>query len=138
MPSCAIRIVLVATFMILAGQAPVLAGGTCILRPEPIRLRSDVVNWTIELRAGEECVQGLRWSTLLIDQVLVTDQPKSGRIAINGPSFRYLAGSSNEPDSFRLLVKGSALRVQGETTIEATVKISDAPARERRWEPAVH
>ncbi|WP_441234169.1 hypothetical protein [Bradyrhizobium sp. 930_D9_N1_4] len=64
------------------------------------------------------------------------NQPKFGRIAINGPSFRYIAGSSNEPDSFRLLVKGSALRVPGETTIEATVQISESPSRTRRWEPA--
>lgn len=137
MPSYSVRLVLlVATFMILAGQAPARAGGTCILRPEPIRLRSDVVSWAIELRAGAECVQGLRWSTLLIDQVVVMNQPKFGRIAINGPSFRYIAGSSNEPDSFRLLVKGSALRVPGETTIEATVQISESPSRTRRWEPA--
>lgn len=137
MPSHSARFVLlVVTFMIFAGQAPVRAGGTCILRPEPIRLRSDVVNWAIEMRPGAECVQGLRWSTLLIDQVLVTTQPKFGRIAINGPSFRYIAGSSKESDSFQLLVKGSALRVPGETTIEATVQVSDAPARERRWEPA--
>jgi hypothetical protein len=138
MPRYPARIALLVTFTIFAGQASVRAGGTCILRPEPIRLRSDVVNWTIELRPGAECVQGLRWATLLIDQVLVTDQPKFGHIAINGPSFRYVAGSSSESDSFRLLVKGSALRSQGETIIEATVKISDAPARERRWEPAVH
>ncbi|WP_431201647.1 hypothetical protein ACQ86E_21255 [Bradyrhizobium betae] len=139
MPSYSIRIAFpVITFLIAACQTPARAGGTCILRPEPIRLRSEIVNWNIDLRQGEECVQGLRWSTLLIDQVLVLNQPKFGRIAINGPSFRYIAGSSNESDTFRLLVKGSALRVQGETTIEATINISDAPSRTRRWEPAAH
>jgi len=122
-------------FAMVAGQVPAHAGGTCILRPEPIRLRSDVVSWTIELRSGDECVQGLRWSTLMIDQVVVVEQPKFGRIAINGPSFRYIAGSSNQPDSFRLLVKGSALHFQGESTIDASVVIGELPARERRWEP---
>ncbi|HEV2154455.1 hypothetical protein [Bradyrhizobium sp.] len=139
MPSQTARFVLlVILFIMLTGRAPAQAGGTCILRPEPIRLRSDVVNWAIELRPGAECVQGLRWSTLLIDQVVVMSQPKFGRIAINGPSFHYIAGPSKESDTFQLLVKGSALRVPGETTIEATVQVSDAPTRERRWEPVAH
>jgi hypothetical protein len=139
MLNCQVRIVFVAILLtMLAGVVPARAGGTCILRPEPIRLRSDVVSWTIELRSGDECVQGLRWSTLLIDQIVVVEQPKFGRIVINGPSFRYIAGSSNEPDSFRLVVKGSSLHLQGESTIEASVKIGGPPAGERRWEPQAH
>ena len=47
--------------------------GTCLLRPEAFRLQSDTIRWSIKMNSGGECIQGLRWSTILIDSVSVVE-----------------------------------------------------------------
>lgn len=74
--------------------------------------------------------QGLRWSTLKIGGISVTEQPKLGRLILAGPSFRYVSGSgAHGADSFKLRVDGSS-RAEGNATLRMT--------RFRRLRPASH
>lgn len=115
---CELFVMLVAAW--LAETA--LAGGACLLRPEPFKLRSDTVRWSIRIVSGGECIQGLRWSTIMIENVAVTEQPKAGRVVIQGPSFRYFADPGvRGADSFKLSISGTSLRVSGTSSIEVAV-----------------
>lgn len=93
-----------------------------MLHPEPFRLQSDTVRWSIKVTSGGECIQGLRWSSIMIDAIAVVEEPKAGRVIIAGPSFRYLSNpGSRGNDSFKLAISGSSLRINGTSSIEVDV-----------------
>lgn len=98
------------------------AGGACLLHPEPFKLQSDTVRWQVKINAGGECIQGLRWSTIMIETIAITEQPKSGRVTLQGPSFRYFSNpDSKGPDGFKIAVTGTAMRIGGTSSIEVEV-----------------
>jgi hypothetical protein len=112
---------IVALFL-MSWPGAALAGGTCLLHPEPFKLKSDTVRWSIKISSGGECIQGLRWSTLLIENISVTEQPKSGRLLVQGPSFRYFSNPGTRGiDSFKLAISGTSLRISGTSVIEVEV-----------------
>jgi hypothetical protein len=101
---------------------PAFAGGTCILHPKPFTLRSDTVRWSIRIRPGDECIQGLRWSTIIIDKVGIEAPPKQGHLLIQGPSFRYQSnGDARGADSFKIEITGTSLHISGTSLIEVDV-----------------
>jgi len=101
---------------------PVSAGGTCILHPQPFKLRSDTIQWLIKIKPGAECIQGLRWSTIMIDAIAVVDPPKSGRLVLQGPSFRYFSDPAAQgADHFKIVIKGTSLHIGGTSAIEVDV-----------------
>jgi hypothetical protein len=113
-------------FAILAGLClsprPAGAGGTCILHPQPFTLRSDTVRWSIRIKPGSECIQGLRWSTIMIDNISIIEPPKSGRLVIQGPAFRYfLSADAQGSDSFKITISGTSLRMTGTSSIEVDI-----------------
>lgn len=110
--------------VLTASPGAVSAGGVCMLHPEPFKLRSDTVRWSIKINSGGECIQGLRWSTIMIEGISVTEPPKLGKLVVQGPSFRYLSSQGTHgTDSFTLLVNGASLRVNGTSSIEVDVTV---------------
>src|SRR4051812_19067190 len=100
----------------------VTASGICLLHAQPFALRSDTVRWSIKIKPGSECIQGLRWSTIMIDNISVLEAPKSGRLVIQGPSFRYFANADAAgSDSFKIAISGTSLHVTGTSSIEVDV-----------------
>jgi hypothetical protein len=99
-----------------------IAGG-CVSSPDSFRLQSDTVQWSMVIARGDECIQGLRGKTMLLETVSVVEQPKTGRIILQGPSFRYFAGPEAGLDSFRLVIVGSSLRMNGTSTVNVEVQI---------------
>jgi hypothetical protein len=98
------------------------ASGICLLHAQPFALRSDTVRWSIKIKAGSECIQGLRWSTIMIDSISIVEAPKSGRLMIQGPSFRYFANANAAgSDSFKIAISGTSLHVNGTSSIEVDV-----------------
>src|SRR4030088_2573817 len=90
------------------------AGGNCLLHPEPFRLQSDTVHWSVKINSGAECIQGLRWSTIMIDDISIADQPKLGRLSLQGPSFRYFSNpGARGTDSFKISIAGTSLGQKG-------------------------
>ena len=72
---------------------------------------------------GDECIQGLRGKTMILENVSVVEQPKRGRVVLQGPSFRYSAGPELGPDSFKLIVVGSSMRMNGTSTVMVEVQV---------------
>ncbi|WP_369725998.1 hypothetical protein AB8Z38_15730 [Bradyrhizobium sp. LLZ17] len=113
---------IIAAFLVQAlGCSVALAGGTCILHPQPFRLRSDTIRWSIKIKSGEQCIQGLRWSTIMIDKVSIVEPPKAGRLIVEGPSFRYFADSAGSSDYFKIEIAGTSLHVTGASALEVDV-----------------
>ena len=78
----------------------------------------------MKINSGAECIQGLRWSTILIDNISIVEQPKLGRLALQGPSFRYFSNpGAHGADSFKLSITGTSLRLNGISFIEADVTV---------------
>ena len=103
---------------------PVAAvAGNCLSRPDPFRLQSDAVQWSIVIARGDECIQGLRGPTMMIESVSVMEQPKSGRVVLQGPAFRYYAGAEPGADTFKLLVVGSSMRMRGTSTLTVEMQV---------------
>jgi hypothetical protein len=98
------------------------AGGTCVLHPQPFTLRSDSVRWSIRIKPGAECIQGLRWSTILIDNISVVEPPKHGRLVVQGPAFRYFADADSQAaDFFKIAISGTSLQINGTSVVEVDV-----------------
>jgi hypothetical protein len=113
---------IIAAFLVQAlGCFAAFAGGTCILHPQPFRLRSDTIRWSIKIKSGEQCIQGLRWSTIMIDKVSIIEPPTAGRLIVEGPSFRYFADSTGSSDYFKIEISGTSLRVDGASSLEVDV-----------------
>ena len=98
------------------------AGGTCILHPQPFKLQSDTIRWSIKMKTGSECIQGLRWSTIMIENISVVEPPKTGRLIIQGPAFRYFSNADSPgTDSFKIAISGTSLHVNGTSSIEVEI-----------------
>lgn len=104
--------------------APTMAiAGNCLSRPAPFQLESDTAQWSIVIARGDECIQGLRGKTMLVESVSVVEQPRTGRVVLQGPSFRYFAGPEAGSDSFRLVIVGSSMRMKGTSTVAVEVQV---------------
>jgi hypothetical protein len=111
-----------AAVALCASLQPALAGGTCILHPQQFTLRSDTVRWSFKIKPGAECIQGLRWSTIIIDNIRIVEPPKAGRLVIQGPAFRYFSNPDAQgADSFKIEIAGASLRLGGTSLIEVDV-----------------
>jgi len=99
------------------------ASPNCLKNQKPFALAEDTIIWTMYAAPGSECIQGLRWSFMQIDSVVVSKPPTKGKIGIVGYGFRYFANSQNyEADSFTLVVVGKNRRDPGKSTLEIVVK----------------
>jgi hypothetical protein len=110
-------------FSLVLAQAATTAKAGCLARPEQYRLQSDTVHWSIVIAAGSACIQGLRGRTILLDSVSIVDQPKTGSLILDGPSFRYSATAVRGTDSFRLLTTGTSVRIHGNSFIDVEVAV---------------
>jgi hypothetical protein len=80
----------------------------CLRSPERFNLSSDTVKWSFTIGEGQECIQGLHYSTMIMGDVEVQNPPKLGHFLIRGSSFTYRAWSVfDEPDSFTIKVTGT-------------------------------
>jgi hypothetical protein len=109
---------------VLAWSATPALAGNCLLHPDAFRLQSDTVHWSVKIESGGECIQGLRWSTITIEDISIVDQPKLGRLSLQGPSFHYFSNPGAQgTDSFKLSVSGTSLRLKGTSLIEVDVSV---------------
>ncbi len=126
-----IAIGFLATLTVSAHASP-----SCLKNQKPFALAGDTIIWTIYAAPGSECIQGLRWSYMQIDSVLVSKAPTKGKIGIVGYGFRYFADSQNyEADSFTLVVVGKNRRDAGKSTLEIVVKPLGAVVSELPQQP---
>jgi hypothetical protein len=118
------RIFLAASALSLAPSTAVLAAGSCINKPPPFKMEGETVTWPIAIVAGDQCIEGLRYSTMKISDVSVVVAPISGRLELSGPSFRYFALPDFQgTDTFTIAVKGTNRNLPGYSTIKVDVTL---------------
>jgi hypothetical protein len=104
--------------------ASTMAGaGNCLSRPAPFVLQSDTIEWSMVVGRGSECIQGLRGRTMVLESVSVLEQPKTGQVVLQGPSFRYSAGPEIGSDTFKLAIVGTSTRIHGSSVVTVNVQI---------------
>ncbi|MDH2357451.1 hypothetical protein QCM80_43920 [Bradyrhizobium sp. SSUT112] len=80
------------------------------------------MRWSIRIKPGGECIQGLRWSTIIIENIAIVEPPKSGRLVIQGPAFRYFSNADAQgADFFKIAISGTSLHINGSSTIEVDI-----------------
>ncbi|WP_197087443.1 hypothetical protein [Bradyrhizobium sp. LTSP857] len=105
---------------------PAKATPNCLRDNQPYKLAGDSIDWSMTIRPGANCIQGLRWSTMQIYSVSIAEQPKGGEITLVGPGFRYFAKSDFKgSDSFALVVVGKNRHDEGQSVIHITVSASN-------------
>jgi hypothetical protein len=110
--------------VLLAGlTAPAAATLNCLHRPEPFALSQDTVNWSMTIVPGADCIQGLRWSYMQIENVAIASAPKNGKVVLVGPGFRYYADPEFQgSDSFTVTVTGKNRKSSGNSTLQIEIK----------------
>ena len=95
----------------------------CLRGQQPYKMADDTVSWAMAIAPGADCVQGLRWSTMQIEQVVVTTPPTHGTLVLVGPGFRYFANLDGQKstDRFTLVVSGKNRHDRGKSTVEVIV-----------------
>lgn len=89
---------------------------------KPYKLAGDIMEWSMTISPGADCIQGLRWSTMQIYSVSIAEKPTSGELVLVGPGFRYIAKPDFAgPDRFTLVVVGKNRHDEGTSTIQITV-----------------
>jgi hypothetical protein len=60
----------------------------------------------------------------MIDDISIIDQPKVGRLLLQGPSFRHFSNPGAQgTDYFKLSIGGTSLRPRGTSLIEVDVTV---------------
>ena len=103
-------------------SAPAKATPNCLRDNQAYKLAGDTIEWSMTIAPGADCIQGLRWSTMQIYSVLIAEEPKSGKLALVGPGFRYYAKPDFAgTDSFTLIVVGKNRHDEGRSTVQITI-----------------
>jgi hypothetical protein len=100
--------------------------GECVLTREPsYQLKSDTVDWTMQISSGQSCVRGLRHGRVTIDSAKLISAPQSGQVKLLGSGFSYTAKSDFQGnDAFTIQVSGMADRARGSSDIRITVSVA--------------
>jgi Bacterial Ig domain len=90
----------------------------------PFQLKSDAVDWAMQIASGTSCTRGLKLGPMTVSDVKVAAPPQSGQIVIKGPGFSYTAKPDFQgQDVFTLQVSGTMVRIAGVSDIKVTVSV---------------
>jgi hypothetical protein len=99
--------------------------GACVLtREPPYQLKSDTVDWPMQVSSGQTCIFGLRRGRVTIETTKLISPPQSGQVKLLGPGFSYTAKSDFQgDDTFAVQVSGTADRIRGSSDIRINVSV---------------
>jgi hypothetical protein len=99
--------------------------GACVLtREPPYQLKSDTVDWPMQVSSGQTCIIGLRHRRVTIETTKLISPPQSGQVKLLGPGLSYTAKSDFQgDDTFTVQVSGTADRVRGSSEIKIIVSV---------------
>jgi hypothetical protein len=123
---CAFATLMLAVF----APAQVSASPACLKGQKPFELSGDMIEYSMSIGAGADCIQGLRWSFMQVYAVWPLKKPAHGELVMVGPGFRYFAKPDfTGIDKFTLVVVGKNRHEEGFSTVEITVSPQDAPPK---------
>jgi hypothetical protein len=103
---------------------PASADSCVFTLTKPFVLKSDAVEWTMQIGSSKTCTRGLKYGAVTISNVELTNPPQSGQVTLQGPGFSYTAKSDFEgQDEFTLKVTGTMVRMPGTSDIRITVSV---------------
>lgn len=107
-----------------------VATPNCLRDNKAYKLAGDTIEWSTTITPGADCIQGLRWSTMQIRSVSVSEKPANGKLVLVGPGFRYFAKPDFKgEDKFTLLIVGKNRHDEGSSTVRITFVSKDAPLK---------
>jgi hypothetical protein len=97
----------------------------CALTREPsYQLKSDTVDWTMQIGRGQSCVRGLRYGRGAIHIAKLISPPQSGQVKLLGSGFSYTAKSDFQgQDSFTIQVSGVMNGIHGNSDIRIIASV---------------
>src|SRR5262249_11546325 len=100
--------------------------GACVLtREPPYQLKSDTVDWPMQVSSGQTCIIGLRHRRVTIETTKLISPPQSGQVKLLGPGFSYTPKTDFQgDDTFTVQVSGTADRVRGSSEIKIIVSVT--------------
>lgn len=110
--------------LLLAFRPDHALGAECSIKIEaPYRLRSDTVDWTMQISSGQDCIHGLRLGRATIETAELISPPQSGQVKLLGPGFSYTAPDFEGNDAFTIQVVGTFERIRGSSDIRINVSV---------------
>jgi Bacterial Ig domain len=105
--------------------SPAFADSCVFSLMPPYALKSDAVNWEIQIASGKTCTKGLKYGSVNITNVKLTAPPEFGKVTVQGPGFSYTAKPNFEgQDAFTIQVAGTMARMSGTSDIQVTVSVA--------------
>ena len=105
--------------------SPTLADSCVFSLMPPYALKSDAVNWEMQIASGKTCTKGLKYDSVAISNVKLTAPPEFGKVTVQGPGFSYTAKPDFEgQDAFTIQVTGTMVRMPGTSDIQVTVRVA--------------
>jgi hypothetical protein len=78
----------------------------------------------MQIKSGHNCLRGLRFGNVFIENVELVSKPRSGQVTLLGWGFSYSSGSDvGGEDSFTLAVVGEVNKEAGSSTIQISVSV---------------
>jgi hypothetical protein len=103
---------------------PALGHACVLVRGPQYQLKSDTVDWTMQIGSGQSCIRGLRDRGVTIETAKLISLPQSGQVKLLGPGFSYTAKSDFQgEDSFAIQVSGMLNRIPGTSDIRIIVSV---------------
>jgi hypothetical protein len=100
----------------------------CHISGPRYQLKSDTVEWRMQIGIGQSCVRGLRSNNVANATINLVSPPQFGQVTLLGLGFSYTARSDvQDKDSFAVGVSGAINGVRGTSTIRIVVSIMGAP-----------
>ena len=100
------------------------SAGRCTVSGPRYWLKSDTVDWSIKIGAGQSCSAELAFHNVVIESARLVQPPQAGQVALLGSSFTYSAKSASEgKDFFAVAITGAITRSRtiGSSTIRFSV-----------------
>jgi hypothetical protein len=124
-------------FVFLSLGLRVAYAGECPVSGPRYQLRSDTVEWRMQISSGESCLSSIRYYNVAFASMNLIAPPLIGQVTLLGPAFSYTAKSDFQgADSFTLGVSGASNRISGTSTIRIAVSVVGAPEAPSRTPPA--
>ena len=90
----------------------------------PYALKSDAVNWEMQIASGKTCTKGLKYGSVAISNVKLKAPPEFGKVTVQGPGFSYTAKPDFEgQDAFTIQVTGTMVRMTEHRTFRSLSRL---------------
>jgi hypothetical protein len=117
------RIIAAGLIAMALSSASAFASPLCLKHHQSFALNADTVTLSMTMKAGQDCIQGLRRSYMQIYAVQVIEAPKQGKLSVVGSGFRYAASDDSRTlgDQFTIAIVGKNRNIPGTSVVRVVI-----------------